>query len=96
MRNTPTPVNDIDAIMSQGTPPSAMDKLGAGFDRATSSWEGAKEVWNATPKGTGYGLAATGMSVLQAQQEEAAKDAAAANAAATRAARSRLRVRPLS
>ena len=82
MRNTPTPVNDIDAIMSQGTPPSAMDKLGAGFNKATGSWEGAKEVWNATPKGTGYGLAATGMSVLQAQQEEAAEDARRAAAAA--------------
>jgi len=83
MRNTATPVNNIDQIMSQGTPPSTMDKLGAGFDRATGSWEGAKEVWNATPKGTGYGLAATGMSVLQAQQEEAAEKAkAAADAAA--------------
>ena len=82
MRNTPTPVNDIDAIMSRGTPPSSMDKLGAGFNRATGSWEGAKEVWNATPKGTGYGLAATGMSVLQAQQEEAAEDARRAAEAA--------------
>ena len=77
MRNTATPVNNIDQIMSQGTPPSTMDKLGAGFDRATSSWEGAKEVWNATPTGTGYGLAATGMGVLQAQQEEAAEKAKA-------------------
>ena len=77
MRNTATPVNNIDQIMSQGTPPSTMDKLGAGFDRATSSWEGAKEVWNATPTGTGYGLAATGMGVLQAQQEEAAEEAKA-------------------
>jgi hypothetical protein len=92
MRNTPTPVNDINAIMSQGTPPSAMDKLGAGFDRATSSWEGAKEVWNATPKGTGYGLAATGMSVLQAQQEEAAEDAR--RAAEADAAERRGYVRP--
>lgn len=77
MRNTATPVNNIDQIMSQGTPPSTMDKLGAGFDRATSSWEGAKEVWNATPTGTGYGLAATGMGVLQSQQEEAAEKAKA-------------------
>jgi hypothetical protein len=57
--------------------PSNFDKARAGFDRATDSWEGAKEVWNATPKGTGYGLAATGMSVLQAQQEEAAEEAKA-------------------
>lgn len=87
MRNTPTPVNNIDQIMSQGTPPSTMDKLGAGFDRATGSWEGAKEVWNATPTGTGYGLAATGMSVLQSQQEEAAEKAKA-EADAKAAARS--------
>ena len=57
--------------------PSNFDKARAGFDRATGSWEGAKEVWNATPTGTGYGLAATGMSVLQAQQEEAAEEAKA-------------------
>jgi hypothetical protein len=57
--------------------PSNFDKARAGFDRATDSWEGAKEVWKATPKGTGYGLAATGMSVLQAQQEEAAEEAKA-------------------
>jgi len=63
-------------------PPSKFDKIGAGFDRATSSFEGAKEVWNATPKGTGLGLAATGMSIMQDQQEEAAREAAAANAAA--------------
>ena len=72
--------------------PSNLEKAGAGFDRATSSWEGAKEVWNATPTGTGYGLAATGMGVMQAQQEEAAKDAAAANAAA--AAERRGYIRP--
>ena len=58
-------------------PPSAMDKLGAGAKHGLSSFEGAKEVWNATPTGTGYGLAATGMSVLQSQQEEAAEEAKA-------------------
>ena len=57
--------------------PSNFDKARAGFDRATDSWEGAKEVWDLTPKGTGYGLAATGMSVLQSQQEEAAEEAKA-------------------
>jgi hypothetical protein len=57
--------------------PSNFDKARAGFDRATGSWEGAKEVWNATPTGTGYGLAATGMGVLQSQQEDAAADAKA-------------------
>jgi hypothetical protein len=56
-------------------PVDAGSNLSRGFDRATSSFEGAKEVWDATPKGTGYGLAATGMSALQAQQEEAAKKA---------------------
>ena len=60
--------------------------LGRGFDRATSSFEGAKEVWNATPKGTGLGLAATGMSIMQSQQEE---EAAAAQAAADAAAAER-------
>jgi hypothetical protein len=53
------------------------DDVGRGFDKATGSWEGAKEVWDLTPKGTGYGLAATGMSVLQSQQEEAAEEAKA-------------------
>lgn len=53
------------------------DDVGRGFDKATSSWEGAKEVWNATPTGTGYGLAATGLSAIQAQQEEAAAEAKA-------------------
>jgi hypothetical protein len=72
--------------------PSNLEKAGEGFKRATGSWEGAKEVWNATPTGTGYGLAATGMGVMQAQQEEAAKDAAAANAAA--AAERRGYIRP--
>jgi hypothetical protein len=62
--------------------PSNLEKAGEGFKRATGSWEGAKEVWNATPKGTGYGLAATGMSVLQAQQEEEAEDARRAAEAA--------------
>jgi len=64
-------------------PVDAGSNLSRGFDRATSSFEGAKEVWDATPKGTGYGLAATGISALQAQQEEDAKKAkAAADAAA--------------
>jgi len=61
--------------------PSTFDNVGAGFKKATGSWEGAKEVWDATPKGTGYGLAATGISALQAQQEEAAEKARAAAAA---------------
>jgi hypothetical protein len=59
------------------TAPSNWDKAKAGFGKATESWEGAKEVWNATPTGTGYGLAATGMGVLQSQQEEAAEKAKA-------------------
>jgi hypothetical protein len=59
------------------TAPSNWDKASAGFNKATGSWEGAKEVWNATPTGTGYGLAATGMGVMQAQQEEAAAEAKA-------------------
>jgi len=62
--------------------PSNLEKAGEGFKRATGSWEGAKEVWKATPTGTGYGLAATGMSVLQAQQEEEAEDARRAAEAA--------------
>jgi hypothetical protein len=55
----------------------ARSDLSRGFDRATDSWEGAKEFWDATPKGTGYGLAATGASYLQEQQEEAAAEAKA-------------------
>ena len=57
--------------------PSNWDQVGSGFKKATGSWEGLKDVWKATPTGTGYGLAATGMGVMQAQQEEAAKEAKA-------------------
>jgi hypothetical protein len=64
-------------VEPQAYVPSNLEKAGEGFKRATGSWEGAKEVWNATPTGTGYGLAATGMGVLQAQQEEAAEEAKA-------------------
>jgi len=98
MRQTALDKATADSIAAQqkagitSNMPSTFDNVGAGFKKATGSWEGAKQVWDATPKGTGYGLAATGMSVLQAQQEEAAKDAAAANAAA--AAERRGYIRP--
>jgi hypothetical protein len=74
-------------IVSAPTAPAAsskfgrFDDVGRGFEKATSSLEGAKEVWDLTPQGTGYGLAATGMGVMQAQQEEAAEKAKAAAAA---------------
>jgi hypothetical protein len=73
-------VGNVNAAGKINAAPSTFgrfDDVGRGFDKATSSWEGAKEVWNATPTGTGYGLAATGMSALQAQQEEAAEEAKA-------------------
>jgi hypothetical protein len=89
MRQTALDKATADSIAAQqkagitSNMPSTMDNLGAGFKKATGSWEGAKQVWDATPKGTGYGLAATGMGVLQSQQEEAAEDARrAADAAA--------------
>ena len=69
-----------EAVKNLNATPSSFgrfDDVGRGFERATDSFEGAKEVWNATPTGTGYGLAATGLSVLQSQQEEAAKEAKA-------------------
>lgn len=98
MRQTALDKATADSIAAQqkagitSATPSTWDNVGTGFKKATGSWEGAKQVWDATPKGTGYGLAATGMGVLQAQQEEAAKDAAAANAAA--AAERRGYIRP--
>jgi hypothetical protein len=73
-------IGNVNAAGKINAAPSSFgrfDDVGRGFDKATSSWEGAKEVWNATPTGTGYGLAATGMGVLQSQQEEAAAEAKA-------------------
>jgi len=51
-------------------PPSAMDKIGAGFREATGSFEGLKNVWDKTPTGTGYGLAATAMGLMQDSQNK--------------------------
>jgi hypothetical protein len=55
--------------ISSGTP-TTMDNLKAGFSKGTGSWEGAKEVWDATPTGTGYGLAATAMGLAQEAQNK--------------------------
>ena len=88
MRQTALDKATADSIAAQqkagitSNMPSTMDNLGTGFKKATGSFEGLKDVWNKTPTGTGYGLAATGMSVLQAQQEEEAEDARRAAEAA--------------
>lgn len=77
----PAPVAPATANMSPRLdiprPVDAGSDLSRGFGRATDSFEGAKEVWDATPKGTGYGLMATGASYLQGRQEEAAAEAKA-------------------
>jgi hypothetical protein len=77
----PAPVTPVAPNMSPKLdvlrPVDAGSDLSRGFGRATDSFEGAKEVWDATPKGTGYGLMATGASYLQERQEEAAAEAKA-------------------
>jgi hypothetical protein len=78
---SPTTVTSAPAATTTPSKFGRFDDVGRGLEKATGSWEGAKEVWNATPTGTGYGLAATGISALQAQQEEAAEKARAAAAA---------------
>jgi len=45
--------------------PSTWDNVKAGFSKGTGSWEGAKQVWDAAPTGTGIGLAATAMGLAE-------------------------------
>ena len=52
------------AGISSGTP-SYWDNVKGGFREATGSWDGLKNVWDKTPTGTGYGLLATGMGIMQ-------------------------------
>lgn len=67
--------------------PTPTDNITGGLRHIKDTgFQGVKDVWNATPTGTGLGLAATGMSVMQSQQEE---EAAAARAAADAAAAER-------
>jgi len=51
-------------------PPSYWNNVKAGFGKATDSWEGLKSVWDKTPTGTGYGLMATGMGVMEDMQNK--------------------------
>ena len=87
MRQTALDKATADSIAAQqklgitSNMPSSMDNVGAGFKKATSSWEGLQDVWDKTPKGTGYGLAATGLSALQSQREDADAKAKAEAAA---------------
>ena len=50
--------------------PSYFDNVKSGFGEATGSFEGLKNVWDKTPTGTGYGLAATGMGIMQDSQNK--------------------------
>ena len=50
--------------------PSYFDNVKAGFGEATGSFEGLKNVWDKTPTGTGYGLAATGIGIMQDSQNK--------------------------
>ena len=72
-----TPVNNIDQIMSQGTPVSNFDKVGAGIKDVTSS--GAK-AWDFVKEHPGPFIG-VGVGALQEYQEQQAKDAATAAAA---------------
>ena len=45
--------------------PSYFDNVKAGFGEATGSFKGLQNVWDKTPTGTGYGLLATGMGIMQ-------------------------------
>ena len=74
---TNTPVNNIDQIMSQGTPVSNFDKVGAGIKDVTSS--GAK-AWDFVKEHPGPFIG-VGVGALQEYQEQQAKDAATAAAA---------------
>jgi hypothetical protein len=50
--------------------PVNFDNIKAGFGKATNSWDDLKSVWKETPTGTGYGLAATGMGIMQDAQNK--------------------------
>jgi hypothetical protein len=50
--------------------PSYFGNVKAGFGEATGSFEGLKNVWDKTPTGTGYGLLATGMGIMQDNQNK--------------------------
>jgi hypothetical protein len=52
------------------SPPSYMDNVKAGFGEATGSFKGLQNVWDKTPTGTGYGLLATGMGIMQDNQNK--------------------------
>lgn len=78
---TPPPATEValkapsvgPAVVQQTVPnvtPSYFDNVKAGFGEATGSFEGLKNVWDKTPTGTGYGLAATGMGIMQDSQNK--------------------------
>jgi hypothetical protein len=50
--------------------PSYFDNVKAGFGEATGSFKGLQNVWDKTPTGTGYGLAATGIGIMQDSQNK--------------------------
>jgi len=63
-------IGNIGPSGAVNTTPSYFDNVKAGFDKGTSSWKGAKEVWDAAPTGTGYGLASTAMGIMQDSQNK--------------------------
>jgi hypothetical protein len=60
-------------VITQTVPnvtPSYFDNVKAGFGEATGSFKGLQNVWDKTPTGTGYGLAATGIGIMQDSQNK--------------------------
>ena len=63
-------IGNIGPSGAVNTTPSYFDNVKSGFDKGTSSWKGAKEVWDAAPTGTGYGLLSTAMGIMQDSQNK--------------------------
>ena len=64
------PAAEVAKTTVSNATPSYFGNVKAGFGEATGSLEGLKNVWDKTPTGTGYGLLATGMGIMQDSQNK--------------------------
>jgi hypothetical protein len=72
--------NTTSAAGTVNTAPTYFDNVKGGFKEATGSWDGLKNVWDKTPTGTGYGLLATGMGIMQDRRNKGPGAPAASDA----------------
>ena len=66
----PEAIQEVAKTTVSNVTPSYFDNVKAGFGEATGSFKGLQNVWDKTPTGTGYGLAATGIGIMQDSQNK--------------------------